>query len=1055
VLEGAAYRSEEDSLNPIRFFILRPVATCLIMLGILAFGIVGYFQLPVSDLPNVDFPTITVSASLPGASPDTVSAALAAPLEEQFSSIAGITSMTSTSSLGGTSITLQFDLKRDIDSAAQDVQAAISAATRSLPTNMPAPPSMRKVNPADSPIYFLAIQSDTLPLSQVNEIADKMVSQRLSMVDGVAQVNIYGSQKFAVRVRPNPLMLVARNLGLDELTTAIQNGSSNLALGNLFTPQKTYTFTEKAQPQKAAEYARLPIAYRNNATLYLGDLATVVDSVENFRQASWLNGKRSLTLAIQKQPGSNTLKVIHDIKAALPLIENDLPAGANLDLIFDRSASIKGAVNDIQFTLILTVVLVVGVIYLFLGNVSATWIAALALPMAIIGTFALMAPMGFSLDNMSLMALTLCVGFVIDDAIVVLENISRHREMGLSSFEAAFKGTEEITFTVLSMTLSLVAVFIPVLFMGGILGRLFNEFAITMTLSILVSGFISLSLTPMLCSRFLKENPEKPNFVIRWSLASFSLLENLYSRTLDTVMSFQLITLLGFFALCGVTVWLFTLTPKGFIPTEDSGQISVSSEAAQGVPFDEMVVSNRRAAAIIKKEPGIQSVMVSVDSSNSGRFMVTLKPARERRKADEIMQSLRRKLSHIPGLQIFLQLPPSIRLGGRSSKSLYQYTLQSPDTSVLYKATAELEKQMGGIKGLMDVTSDLQIKNPEIHLEVNDAKLGPLGLTRRQVESAMSSSFSAQQVATIYSPNNNYQVIMELPPELQKDLTALNLIYLRSSNNTANTGSSGSNNAFNRGALVPLGTVLTASRVAGPLSINHQGQFPAATVSFNLQPGYSLSQVMPPINSMAQEILPSNVHASFQGTAQAFNDSFGGLGWLLLIAVLVIYIVLGILYESFIHPVTILSGLPPAGLGALLTLTLFGQELNIYGFLGLIMLIGIVKKNAIMMIDFAIEAQRKHDWAPEKAIVEAAHVRFRPIMMTTLAALMGTFPIAIGMGEGVEARRSLGLAVFGGLLVSQLITLYITPVLYLYMERLKNFFMPPHNLQTKEGESNA
>jgi HAE1 family hydrophobic/amphiphilic exporter-1 len=1030
-------------MNPLRLFILRPIATCLIMVGILAFGVLGYFQLPVSDLPNVDFPTITVSASLPGANPDTVSASMATPLEEQFSTIAGLSSMTSTSSLGGVSIALQFDLSRNIDAAAQDVQAAISTALRTLPPNMPTPPSMRKVNPADSPIYYMAVGSDTLPLSQVNEIADKMVSQRLSMVNGVAQVTVYGAQKFAVRVRPNPLMLVARNLGLDELITAVKNGSSNLPLGNLFTPQKTYTFKDVAQPQKAAEYARLPVAYRNNAPLYLGDLASVIDSVENTRSASWLNGKRSVTLAIQKQPGSNTLKVIDDIKAALPSIESDMPAGAKLALVFDRSTSIRGAVQDIQFTLLLTVALVVGVIYLFLGNVSATWIAALALPMAIVGTFALMAPLGFSLDNLSLMALTLCVGFVIDDAIVVLENISRYREEGASPMEAAFKGTSEITFTVLSMTLSLVAVFIPILFMGGLLGRLFNEFAVTMTLAILVSGFISLTLTPMLCSRFLQKTPERNNFVIRASLKCFSIIENLYKSTLDIVMNFQLLTLIAFFILCGVTVFLFGITPKGFIPTEDSGQISASTEAAQGVPFDEMVATNRRAARIIQNEPGIQSVMISVDNSNAGRFMITLKPARERRKAEEIIRTLRPKLSRVAGLQTFMSLPASIRLGGRSSKAAYQYTLQSPDTVALYQAGGEMEKRMASIPGMVDVTSDLQIKNPEIHLAINEAKLGPLGLTRQQVESAMSSAFSSQQISTIYSPNNDYQVIMELPPELQNDLDALNLVYLRSSNNTANTGSSGSNNAFNRGALIPLGTVLTANRAAGPLSINHQGQFPATTISFNLQPGYALSQVMPPTLKLAEQVLPSNVHASFQGTAQAFNDSFSGLGWLLLVAVLVIYIVLGILYESFIHPITILSGLPPAGLGALLTLNLLGQELNIYGFLGLIMLIGIVKKNAIMMIDFAVESQRKHQTAPEKAIVEAAHVRFRPIMMTTLAALMGTFPIAIGFGEGVEARRSLGWAVFGGLLVSQLITLYITPVLYLYMERIKNYFSKP------------
>ena len=1011
-------------MNPIRILIERPIATTLIMLGILLFGLVGYSKLPISDLPNVDFPTITVSASLPGANPDTMAASVATPLEQQFSTIAGLDSMSSSSSSGSSQITLQFDLTRNIDAAAQDVQAGISTALRKLPKNMPTPPSMRKVNPADQPIYYLTVSSKNLPLYQVNEYADKMVSQRMSMVAGVAQVNVFGSQKYAVRIQLNPELLTARNIGIDELTTAIQQGNSNLPIGTVFADEKNYTIKSNGQLGDANAYRKLIVAYRDGGPVYLGDLATVVDSVEDTRSASWFNGERAVVLAVQKQPGTNTIQVINDIKKMLPIIETDLPPSVSLKTMFDRSVSIRNSVNDVQFTLILTVVLVIAVIYLFLGNFSATWISALALPMAIIGTFAIMGLLGFSLDNLSLMALTLSVGFVIDDAIVVLENITRYMEMGETPMKAALKGTQEIGFTVLSMTLSLVAVFIPILFMGGLLGRLFNEFAVTMAVAILVSGFISLTLTPMLCSRFLKIQHEKTNPLLRWSDRSFTWLTGVYQRSLHRVLTLKPLILILFFVLCGITVFLFSITQKGFLPTDDSGQISGTIEALQGTPFPQMVRYQERLVKHIRENPGIASVMSSVDSSNTGRLFITLKPFGKRESVDQIVQELRPKVGSVPGVQVYLQIPPSIRLGGRSSKALYQFTLQSPDTDALYKGTIALQDKLATIGGLQDVTTDLQIKNPELTLKVDRQKASSLGLTQVQVETALSSSFGTQQVSTIYDPTNDYEVILELNPMYQKNIDALNLIYVRSSN----------------GSLVPISTVATAVRDVGPLTVNHQGQFPSTTISFNLPPDISLGSVVGKIEDTALSVLPQNVRTQFQGTAQVFQDSLQGLGGLLIVAILVIYIVLGILYESFIHPVTILSGLPPAGLGALLTLILFQQELNIYGFLGLIMLIGIVKKNAIMMIDFALEAQRQHGKSPEEAIYEACLVRFRPIMMTTFAALMGTLPIAIGLGEGVASRRSLGLAVFGGLIVSQLLTLYITPVLYIYFDALKSRF---------------
>lgn len=1000
--------------------------TTLVMLGILLFGILAYRQLPVSDLPNVDFPTIQVSASLPGANPDTMAASVATPLEQQFSTIAGLDSMNSTSSLGSTSITLQFNLNRNIDAAAQDVQAAISATLRKLPNDMPSPPSLRKVNPADSPIIYLALTSPILPLSDVDEYAQKVVAQRLSMINGVAQVSVFGSQKYAVRVQVDPKALASRNLGIDEVATAIQKGNVNLPTGVLYGDYRNYTVKASGQLMKASDYRPLIVAYRNGSPVYLSELGRVLDSVENNKTASWFNGTRGIVLAVQRQPGTNTIGVIDKVKALFPSFQAVIPPSVKLEVVFDRSQTIRKSVEDVQLTLVITIVLVIAVIFLFLRNIFATLIASLALPMSIVGTFAAMSLLNFNLDNLSLMALTLAVGFVVDDAIVVLENIIRHMEMGKGPLEASVIGSREIAFTVLSMTVSLVAVFIPILFMGGVVGRLFNEFAMTMAVSILISGFISLSLTPMLCSRLLRAQNihlEQKNGLMVAFEAGFNYLYEIYHETLKTCLRYKKTTMAVFAALLGLTVLMFGLVSKGFIPTEDTNQLFTSTEGPQGIAFPQMVAHQQQLVAIIRKNPNVQSVMSSVDNGNTGRIFATLKPLEERKEnVTQIIQTLRPQLAQVPGIRAFMQAPPTIRLGGQLSKSLYQFTLQSPDLPALYQSTDTLLERLKTLDGLQDVTTDLQMTSPQLMVDIDRSKASSLGITAEQIELALSNAYGTRQVSTIYAANNDYQVILELLPEYQQSLEDLSTIYVRSGN----------------GSLVPLNALANLKRSVGPLSVSHLGQFPSSTISFNLRPGVSLGQKVADIEKIARQTLPSAVRSSFQGSAQEFQSSLSGMGFLLIIAVLVIYLVLGILYESFIHPITILSGLPPAGLGALLTLYLFNRDLDIYGFLGLILLIGIVKKNAIMMIDFALEAQRKGHKSAAEAIYEACLVRFRPIMMTTLAALMGALPLAIGLGAGSESRRTLGLAVFGGLLVSQLLTLYITPVLYIYLDAFKN-----------------
>jgi HAE1 family hydrophobic/amphiphilic exporter-1 len=1000
--------------------------TTLVMLAILLFGVMGYRLLPVSDLPNVDFPTILVSASLPGASPETMASAVATPLERQFSTIAGLDSMTSTSGLGNTQITLQFNLSRDIDGAAQDVQAMIAKAAKQLPSEMPIPPSYQKVNPADQPVLYLALSSPTLPLSSVNEYADTLMAQRISMVSGVAQVMIYGSQKFAVRAQLDPKALASRGIGIDEVVDAIEKANVNLPTGTLWGKDKAFTVQATGQLYDAAAYRPLIVAYRNGSPVYLEELGRVIDSVENDKVANWYNNTRSIVLAIQRQPGTNTVEVVDAIKKLLPTFRAQMPASVNLDILYDRSVSIRASVNDVKFTLILAIFLVVMVIFLFLRNLSATVIPSLALPASVIFTFAVMYLLGFSLDNLSLMALILAVGFVVDDAIVMLENIVRHMEKGEGVLQAALNGSKEISFTILSMTLSLVAVFIPVLFMGGILGRLLHEFAVTIGVAILVSGFVSLSLTPMLCSRFLRHvSVQKHGRLYMVSERFFTGMLQAYEWSLKLVLRHRRTTMIITGLTLVVTIYLFGAIPKGFLPSEDTGQIFAFTEAQQGISFDSMVKHQQELAAIVSKDPSVDSFMSAIGASgmsvasNSGRMFIRLKSRSERRlSADEIIQALRKKVANVAGIQMFMQNLPPIRIGGMLTKSQYQFTLQSPDTGELYKYSNMLEAKLRELPQLQDVTSDLQIKNPQVNVEIDRDKASALGVTAEQIEGALGASYGSLQVSTIYKPTNQYQVITEVEPQYQRDPSALSMLYVRSSS----------------GTLVPLNTVTKLSQDVGPLSINHLGQLPAVTISFNLKPGTSLGDAVESINKLARATLPATISTSFQGAAQAFQSSIQGLLLLLIMAILVIYIVLGILYESFIHPLTILSGLPAAGFGALLTLLLFRMDLNIYAFVGVIMLVGLVKKNGIMMIDFAMSAQRKEGKKAVDAIYEGCVIRFRPIMMTTMSALMATLPIALGFGAGAESRRPLGLAVVGGLLVSQVLTLYVTPVFFVYME---------------------
>jgi HAE1 family hydrophobic/amphiphilic exporter-1 len=1017
-------------MNFSEIFIRRPVMTTLVMSGILIFGILGYRLLPVSDLPSVDFPTIQVTAILPGASPETMASSVATPLEKQFSTISGLDSMTSTNMLSLSQITLQFSLSRNLDAAAQDVQGAISRSQRQLPADMPSPPYFQKVNPAASPILFMLLTSPTLPLSTLDEYAETMMAQRISMVSGVAQVQVYGSQTYAVRIQLDPDALASRGVGIDQVARAVQNSNVNLPTGTLYGPYQAFTIESSGQLTDAQAYRELIVTYRNGSPVRMKDLGRVLDSVQNDKVAAWLYRpqieQRSIMLAIQRQPGTNTVAVATAVKQLLPLFRSQLPASVDFQILVDRSESIRASVNDVKFTLVLALSLVVLVIFLFLRNVRATIIPSLALPFSIVGTFAVMAVLGYSLDNLSLMALTLSIGFLVDDAIVMLENIVRHQEMGEKSFEATLKGSREIGFTIVSMTLSLAAVFIPILFMGGILGRLFHEFAVTIAAAVLFSGFVSLSLTPMLAGRILRApGREKHGRLYKAAEKVIQGMLQVYKVSLAWVLRRRLATMVFSAAILVVMVALFISIPKGFLPSEDTGTIMAVTEAAQGVSFQSMTEHQKAVAEAIIQNPNIDAFASSIggiSSSNSGRMFIRLKPRADRKlDADQIIAQLRPRLLSIPGIRVFLQNPPPIQVGARFTKAVYQFTLQCPDVDTLYTSASQFETKMRGLERLEDVTSDMQLQNPQVTVDIDRDKALALGVSPFQIEDALYYSYGSRQVSTIYAANNEYQVIMELEPRYQNDPGQVSKLYIQSAT----------------GNLVPLDSVASLTRTIGPLTVNHSGQIPSVTISFNLKPGVALGDAVNDINRLARENLPPTITSNFQGAAQAFQSSLKGLGFLLLMTIVVIYMILGILYESFIHPLTILSALPFAGFGALVTLFIFRIDLSIYAFVGIIMLVGLVKKNGIMMVDFAISAEREEGKKAEDAIYEACLIRFRPIMMTTMAALFGTLPIAVGIGAGAESRRPLGLAVVGGLLFSQLVTLYVTPVIYVYLDALK------------------
>src|SRR6476620_8298228 len=1025
--------------------IRRPVLTTLLTASLIVFGVFAYRLLPVAALPAVDFPTIQITAQFPGASPETMASSVASPIERQLSTISGISSMNSSSSLGLAQITIQFDLGRNIDGAALDVQTALATAARLLPIEMTIPPSFRKVNPGDFPVLYVALQSDTLPLSTVDDYAETVLAPQISQLPGVAQVLVYGAQKFAVRVQVNPTEAAARNISLEDVRSVVAKANSSTPVGVLTGPKQSVTLAATSAMPHADDYRDVVVAYRNGAPIKLNQIARVIDSVENDKVATWFNDARAIVLAIQRQPDANTVQVVDLVRQSLPNMRAQVPPSIQMQPLFDRSLSIRAAVTDVQETLAIAITLVIMVIFLFLRKVSATIIPALAVPVSLVGTFAAMYAFGFSINNMTLLALTLSVGFVVDDAIVMLENIVRHIEGGMRPFEAALKGSREIGFTIVSITFSLIAVFIPVLLMGGMVGRVFREFAVSIAVAIVVSGFVSLTLTPMLCARVLgSHHPEgeKQFFVLRMFERFFEWMLSTYQWTLDKVLAFKPIVLGITLATFFITIALYIVVPKGFFPTEDTGYVIGITEGATDISFPAISQLQRQVADLVRADPAVAYVNSTVGTGgpnsvgNSGRMLVALKPRKERDDLQTILARLRKNSNSVPGLAIYFQPIQNINLGGRLTKRQYKYTLQSNDTATLYRLAPELRNKISKIDGLLDVTMDLYVTNPQVTIDVDREKAAVYGVTVDQVRQELYNAFGVRQVATIYSPVNYYQVILETQPDFQVSPDDLARVYLKTTNGTT----------------VPLSAVTRFERTVGPLQVNHQGQQPAVTIAFNLAPGFSLGQAVDAIQKLEREDrLPATITTGFQGTAQVFQDSLRGQGILILAAIFAAYVVLGILYESFIHPITIISGLPSAGIGAILTLMLFRMDLSVIAMIGIVMLVGIVKKNAIMMIDFAIE-RRRVGLSAEAAIREAATLRFRPIMMTTFAAIFGTIPIALGTGAGAELRQPLGVAVVGGLVLSQLLTLYITPVIYLYLDRFDRMLKRRLEPQLREVE---
>ena len=1018
-------------MNVSRIFIERPVATSVLFVCILFFGWLAFTKLPVNDLPNVDFPTITVTARLPGASPEVMANSVAQPIERELSRISGVDEMTSSSTSGNTRITITFSLQRDIDSAAQDVQTAISQAIRRLPADMPEPPTLRKLNPADAPVLTLALAADHVPMQKLDEFADAHIAQRFSTINGVAQVQVFGSQKYAVRLFLDPNALAKRGLGLDKVVSAIRDANSNLPSGTLQGKARNYTVKSDGKLERAADFNPLIIAYKDGNPVRFSDIGRAEDGVENEKIRSWYNGKRALILAVYRQPGSNTVEVVSKLRDMFPEIEREMPAGATLSVLNDRSEFIRDSIHEVNFTLVLSIVLVVLVILGFLRNWRATLVTALVLPASVLGTFALMSLLGYSLNNLSLMAITLAVGFVVDDAIVVLENITRHMEMGKDRMQAALEGSKEIGMTIVTMTVSLSAVFLPILFMEGMVGRLFQEFAVTVGVAVLISGLVSLSVTPMMCSILLRQQHHH-GALFNWSERMFDGIRDGYASSLRWMLRWQGIVLLASLAVLVAMGWLYSEVSKGFIPRQDTGVIFANTRAREGVTFEDMIRHQQAVAAAIQRNANVEAVMSTAGQGvggavgdNVGRFIIRLKARSERTAtADEVIQQIRRETSNLQGVRVFLSNPPAIRIGGTASTSDYQFVITGTELRALYRPAQELEAKMRALPLLQDVSTNLELRNPEIQVRIRRDRAAALGVTSQQVELALFNAFGGRSVSTLYGTADQYEVRLEIDRRYQTDINAMENIYIQAPG----------------GAMVPLSVVAEVKSGVGPVSVAHLGQMPAVILSFNLAPGVSVGEAVIAVQDAAAEALPAGIATVMTGSAKAFEEAFRTLPMLLLVTVILIYMILAILYEHYGHPFTILTALPFAGFGALATLLLFNEELNIFSFVGIILLIGLVKKNGIMMIDFALQIQREQSIKPIDAIVEACRVRFRPIMMTTMAAILGTLPIALGYGAGAETRRPLGIAVVGGLVFSQFLTLYVTPCFYVALERGVAFF---------------